>query len=153
MEHLSHPSGYVFVMSSPSIYKCEFTAESSPSVFLQKVDFMRQKISEILTDCRIYNWDGEGGRAVSPVTAALAEKIAESLPMVLDRPSLFPMANGKIAFQWIARDKSAFLLSVDDRGKITDSAILKDGERKNGSKVFLGTLPSDVREPLLLAAV
>jgi hypothetical protein len=147
------PSGYTITVDSHSIFQIELHSVYSNSVYLQKAESITQTISEILGECSAFNWDDEGAQPISPITASIAEKIANSLPIVSNRPSVFPMASGKIAFQWIAENKTAFLLSVDDRGKITYSAVLKDGEKKNGSKTFSGTLPSDISEPLLRVAV
>lgn len=138
---------------SPAVMKMESPIEVDSSVYFQKPIWMRQEIVQILDEAGHRNWDEEGSAPVSPMTAVYAMNLVNSLPITIESPTLFPMSNGKIAFQWVKTNNTALLLSVDENGNITYSAILKNGERKNGRRAFFETLPSDIASSLLLVAV
>jgi hypothetical protein len=150
------PSAYEYVLCSHAVNALDlspFFRRDENAVYLQKANIMCQEIVEILKEHGASNWDEEGALPISPATAANATKLAETFPITVELPSLYPMANGKIAFQWVSKDKTAVLLSIDETGQLTYSAVLKNGERENWRKVFLGTLPGDVTGSLLRVAV
>jgi hypothetical protein len=61
-------------------------------------------------------WDGEGSKAVTPATLAVAEKVARALfvalPLGPPPPDLGPDCDGEISFEWIAEQGRLFSVSV-----------------------------------------
>ncbi|MBK7889580.1 MAG: hypothetical protein IPJ84_01645 [Bdellovibrionales bacterium] len=119
------------------------------SIFFNKTSQTVSEISEIQEQCGKENWDDDGALPVSPLTVSFATLLADAFPTLVDKPTVFPMRTGKIGFQWMAEDKTAVLLSIDGDGRLTFSAVLKNGRKKSETQSFQGSLPGDITGTLL----
>ena len=89
------------------------------------------------------NWDGYGGRPVSPLTVARAQTFLELLPAAVPAPSLTVDPDGEISFEWYRGPRLLLSVSVGDRNELAYAGLF-GASRVFGTEFFIDELPSPV---------
>jgi len=93
---------------------------------------------------RVY---AEASSAVAPITAVLAYRFLESLPVTFPPPEIEAEPDGRIAFDWFPDDGGMLTVSVGRRNVLAYSARIGP-KTSYGTEVFLGGVPGEIMELL-----
>lgn len=78
--------------------------------------------AEIRQICAAADWDGEGAKAISGRTVALAEIVVQTLFAMLPKgtpaPDILPEADGEICIDWSVDTDRIFSISIGEHGKV-----------------------------------
>ena len=87
------------------------SAEHSPSLFGAKAAAISQ-LRALANECAEPDWDGNGARAIKPLTLLMAETFVRAMPDGLPLPEFAPEPDGSISLDWIQTRNRLFSLSV-----------------------------------------
>lgn len=114
---------------------------------LLDAESLKGEVDEVAEEAGQENWDGEGGRAVSPETVSIAKEVAELLPQGLPKPDINATAHGEVDFDWTIGRGLAFTMSVGPEGDIAFAGLFR-GAKLSGTEPWKGVLPGFVRRCL-----
>lgn len=89
------------------------------------------------------NWDGEGARAVSGMTADIARELARLLPSDVPKPDVCATPHGEIDFDWTIERGLGLTISVGPEGDIAFAGIFH-GAKLSGTEPWKSVLPGFV---------
>jgi hypothetical protein len=150
MNSTLNPVGFLPIPSTAVSRSRPHIGISTPlSWILENQDQMKQDLWNALQEARNDNWDDEGAKAVSYETYQIASRFVESLPPVILRSYIMAIPNGKIGFEWRAKDTSIALLTIGWDGKIIYTSNIKGEKKRSLTQFFNGNAIQDLEEQLL----
>lgn len=109
-----------------------------------RVGNLQAQLRSIADECSGANWDGYGGKPVSPVAVEEARRFLTLIPHRLLPDEILAEPHGGIAFQWNGPRLRSLVLSLNGTKTIEYAAIRGPVEQDSGKRTFAGLLPSFV---------
>lgn len=108
------------------------------------IGFSKQKASEAFFEA-IYEavneeWEGYGGKVISPLVIVSALMFIKLLPTDLPTPEITIDPDGEVLFEWYHSPYRVFSVSVGASGKSVYAGLLGD-ERTHGTSSFASKFP------------
>ena len=113
------------------------------------ISALLQIIEAVARESGAPNWDGYGGKAVTPETKVKAIWFANAIPIGLPMPSVGAEPDGSIAFDWTVSPRQTFSVSVSEDGSLAYAGLfggMGDDQTKQGVEKFDGTIPANIIE-------
>jgi len=105
-----------------------------------KLEDILSEIIELFKLAKMYDWDGEGAKAISHRALREAINFAVMLPSGVSMPEVCPSSNGAIDFEWDFADTRCNV-EIFGNGKIVYAGYLADDDREYGTKPFKTAIP------------
>lgn len=111
-------------------------------------DNIASALVEIFSECSTEDWDGEGAKAVSVDTLAVATSVADLLfqyvPKSTPSPDVIPQHDGEIVLTWTRSPDLVFSVSVGSHKKLNYAGRFGAGVEPHGVERFDPSDPASI---------
>jgi hypothetical protein len=108
------------------------------------------ELSEIRVECGQINWDGYGGRPITPEVIDKASEISAALfalvPPGIPAPDAVPEGDGNVSLSWTRDRHHRFSVSMGGDDLLSFAGIIRRGIERHGTEEFDGSDPSVLQE-------
>jgi hypothetical protein len=124
-------------------------AVSSPWLSMQRLHSIGNAdlfadLEQIVTECRLPDWGGDGEEPVLPETVAYATGLLRALIPGIPQPTLGVESDGQVTFEWYVSPNRLLSVSVGDDGYLYYAALIGIA-RHYGREPLDGAVPENIR--------
>lgn len=96
---------------------------------------VKEKIDELIEECKDENWDGYNGAPLSKEAGEYAKQLLSEFKMMFPMPEIGPEPSGHIGLEWYFDNNDTVVVSLDENGHM-DFVSRIDGKYESGECPF-----------------